>query len=59
MSWGVGPVHSWCEAGFETPNYWGQDYISIYWGGHNADFWVDLNDSERDYIEGELEDCYF
>jgi hypothetical protein len=54
----VGKVDAWQQYGFETPNYHGQDYISIYWGGSDCNPWRDLDDDERDIIEAKLEEHY-
>jgi len=54
----VGNVTGWVEAGFETPNYHGQDYISIYWGGTDANHLADLDDDEQETIESGLEESY-
>lgn len=54
----VGQVTGWRDAGFETPNYWSQDYISIYYGGYDADHWHDLDDSDKEYVESNLEENY-
>jgi hypothetical protein len=54
----VGKVIGWQRYGFETPNYHGQDYISIFWGGSDTNPWADLDDEERDEVEAGLEENY-
>ena len=54
----VGQVIGWVSAGFATPNYYGRDYISIYWGGHDASYLADLDNDEQNYIESGLEEYY-
>jgi len=54
----VGKVTTWREAGFSTANYRGQDYISIYWGGYDADYWTDLDDSDKASVEIGLGENY-
>jgi len=55
---GVGQVTGWIELGFETPNYHGQDYISIYWGGPDANAWSGLDEDECAAVETSLEENY-
>lgn len=54
----VGKVDHWQRYGFDTPNYHGHDYISIYWGGSDANPWRDLNDEERGEVEAGLNESY-
>lgn len=54
----VGKIDHWQRYGFDTPNYHGLDYVSIYWGGADANPWRDLDDEERDTVEAGLEECY-
>lgn len=55
---GVGQVEGWQQYGFVTPNYHGQDYISIFWGEQDANPRRDLNDAEHQIIEDGLEENY-
>jgi len=54
----VGKVDRWQRYGFDTPNYHGHDYISIFWGGSDANPWADLDDDDRETIENGLEENY-
>jgi hypothetical protein len=54
----VGQITGWVLGGFDTPNYYGHDYISIYWGGHDASFLANLDRDEQEYIESGLEESY-
>jgi len=54
----VGKVDRWQRYGFDTPNYHGHDYISIYWGGADANPWSDLDDEDRETVENGLEENY-
>ncbi len=54
----VGTVTGWTQAGFETPNYHGEDYVSIYWGADDANHLADLDDDEQEIIESGLEESY-
>jgi len=54
----VGCVEGWLEDGFVTPNYHGRDYISMYWGGPDANHWADLDDDEQETVEDSLEENY-
>ena len=58
----VGKITAWVQSGFETQNYYGQDYISIYYGDHEANHIADIGEDEdepqechRDYVECNLE----
>lgn len=59
---GVGKITCWVKGGFETQNYRGQDYISLYYGDHEADHIADIGEDEdepqedhRQYVECNLE----
>lgn len=52
----VGQATGWTQAGFETPNYHGQDYVSIYWGDNDTNHLADLDDDEQEHIESGLEE---
>jgi len=57
----VGRITNWVKGGFETQNCSGKDYISIYYGDHEANHLADIGEDEdepqeyhRDYVEGNL-----
>jgi hypothetical protein len=54
----VGMVEAWIHAGtgFTTPNYWGNDYISCFWGDDNAQFISGILPNER--ADFDLEENY-
>lgn len=56
----VGQVECWklAGAGFDTPNYWGNDYISCYWGDVHAALVSGMLPDERIYIADRLEENY-
>lgn len=54
----VGAITSWVPAGFATPNYWGRDYISLFWGDANADLIRQLDATERVAIETGLSEAF-
>lgn len=51
----VGRVEHWVDGGvgigFATPNYWGGDFISMYWGDEEANCSRALTPEERDVVE--------
>ena len=57
-SLGVGTVESWRTGGFFTPNYWGLDYVSLYWGDSSANLLRELDDEERATVECGLVDAF-
>jgi hypothetical protein len=59
---GVGKPTRWVPGGFETENFWGQDYVSFYYGDTDANHLADIGEGEdegqqahRDYVDGNLE----
>lgn len=58
----VGTVTGWIDSGpgvgFETPNYWGHDFISLFWGDANADLVAHLTGHERKIIEVGLQEAF-
>ena len=46
----VGKPTNWRLAGVETQNYWGQDYISIFWGDDQGRYVDELAKSARVYL---------
>jgi len=64
----VGQVTAWVKGGFETQNYHGQDYISLYYGDHERNHLADIdedNDDEddaqenvRQYVECNLNEMF-
>ena len=59
---GVGTVTGWIDAGpgvgFETPNYHGYDFISLFWGDAHADLTHPLRAAERAVVEAGLEEAF-
>lgn len=59
---GVGEIDDWINdphaVGCETPNYWGNDYISLYWGDANANLIRPLDENERILAENTLQEAY-
>jgi hypothetical protein len=58
----VGTVTGWIDAGagvgFQTPNYHGYDFVSLFWGDANADLVAHLTGRERATMEGRLEEAF-
>ena len=54
----VGTIDHWRHGGIETVNYWGNDYVSLYWGDAAGNLVRDLNHAERAVVETELEEVY-
>jgi hypothetical protein len=58
----VGTVTGWIDngpgVGFETPNYHGYDFVSLFWGDANADLVAHLTGHERAIIEAGLEEAF-
>jgi len=56
----VGKITRWVQAGFETENYHGHDYVSIFYGDDDANHLCDIGENEegRYYIECNLEVNY-
>ena len=52
----VGKITSWVRSGFETENYYGRDYVSIFYGDDDANHLCDIN--EKEYVECNLEVNY-
>ena len=46
----VGRPINWRLAGVETQNYWGQDYISIFWGDDRGWYVDELSKAARVYL---------
>ena len=55
---GVGGVTGWVVSpigvGVETVNYWGFDFISLFWGDEQANLIRELDGEERLIVESEL-----
>jgi len=54
----VGKVTSWRDFGFNTPNFWGQDYISIYHGTLDANTSGELTSNEKVTLESGLVEVF-
>jgi hypothetical protein len=54
----VGKVTGWRALGFNTPNFWGQDYISIYHGTADADALGELTADEKATLESGLVEIF-
>jgi hypothetical protein len=58
----VGQVTGWIDAGpgvgFETPNYHGYDFISLFVGDNEANLIRPLDAGERAAVECSLEEAY-
>lgn len=61
----VGKITGWVQSGFETVNYYGQDYVSIFYGDSEANHLADIGEDEdeaqghhRQYVECNLEENY-
>jgi len=58
----VGEVGCWIDGGpgigFDTPNYHGHDFVSLYWGDDRADLVRPLDDAERAAVEAGLLEVY-
>jgi hypothetical protein len=54
----VGKVAGWRALGFNTPNFWGQDYISIYHGTADADALGELTADEKATLESGLVEIF-
>lgn len=55
----VGNDVEWDDDGvMETCNYWGSDYIKLYYGGPDMHYWSDLSIDDQQYIEQHLEEHY-
>jgi len=59
----VGKIIGWVKGGFQTVNYHGQDYISLYYGDHEGNHLADIGEDEdeaqeyhRLYVECNLEE---
>jgi len=57
---GAGLVTDWVDVGvgigFATQNYWGNDFISLFWGDADANLVRPLDAGERAAIEASLDD---
>lgn len=54
----IGKVDAWMARGFCTPNYWGRDYVILYWGDEDARRQGQLLADERQHIEDALVENY-
>ena len=58
----VGTVTGWIDGGpgvgFETPNFHGYDFVSLFWGNADADFVHRLTPDERLLVEAGLEEVF-
>ncbi len=61
----VGKITGWVRSGFETENFYGHDYVSIFHGDDNANHLCDIGENEdepqeyhRQYVECNLEVNY-
>jgi hypothetical protein len=58
----VGEVTGWvdgpCAIGFETPNFWGCDCISCFWGDADAQLTRRLTGEERTLMEANLMEAF-
>jgi hypothetical protein len=56
----VGKPDYWSHAGagLHTPNYWGHDYISFYWGDGDAQLVSGLTADDQAYVEDRLTEAY-
>lgn len=55
---GVGAVDHWRQGGVITANYWGNDYISLYYGDKEGNFVADLDAHERKQVEQRLQEAF-
>ena len=53
----VGTPTKWRLAGVETQNYWGEDYISIFWGDDRGIYLADISRAGRCKIASSLADA--
>jgi len=44
--------------GLETVNYWGYDFVSLFWGDADANLIRALDDQERATVEAGLEEAF-
>lgn len=58
----AGAATGWIDGGMgvgmETVNYWGQDFISLYWGDRDANLVRALSAEERANVAAGLEEVY-
>jgi len=54
----VGKPTGWKFGGFDTPNFWGNDYVSIYHGDDVGEYVEHLSDDEQCEIYNRLEEVY-
>jgi len=58
----AGEVTGWVlggiGVGLETVNYWGYDFVSLFWGDSNANLIRALDDQERAAVEAGLEEAF-
>ncbi len=61
----VGKITGWVQSGFETENFYGHDYVSIFYGDDDANHLTDIGEDEgeprwyhRQYVECNLEVNY-
>ena len=59
---GVGEVTGWINCGvgigMETVNFYGYDFISLYWGDADANPLRELDEEERTVVEERLEKAF-
>lgn len=54
FDWTTGPM----GVGFDTANYWGEDFISCFWGDDEANLIRPLDHGERVVMENGLVEAY-
>ena len=54
----TGWVYGGMGVGIETVNYWGYDFISLFWGDNGANLTAELDEEERATVEAGLEEAY-
>jgi len=58
----AGRITGWVDhgagVGIETANYWGNDFISLFWGDANANLLRPLTRGERAVVEASLEEVF-
>jgi hypothetical protein len=54
----TGWVYGGIGVGVETVNYWGYDFVSLFWGDEAGNFTAELDEEERAQVEAELEEVY-
>lgn len=51
----VGKPVGWRSRGVDTPNYWGADYVRIYWGDAEGNFISAIGPDYRRFLQSELQ----